>query len=83
MQDEEKYAAVGKVGGPPHVAGGCILNHVLAGWAIEVSWATSSNLDARDRKGIDCELIATYRKATKSNPACQFAGDLEIENDEG
>jgi hypothetical protein len=75
-----KYAAQGKIGGPPHVAGGCISNHTRAGFVIEVSWLRFPNLDSRERKGVECELIAAYRKAMKSNPACQFAGDLADEN---
>lgn len=71
-----KYTALGKVGGPPHVAGGCVLKHERAGNVIEVSWATSSNPDSRERRGIECELIAAYRKLARANPACQFSGDL-------
>lgn len=75
-----KYIALGKAGGPPHVAGGCVWKHECAGLAVEVSWVEAPNLDKRDRKGVECELIAAYRKARGDNPACQFAGDLEDED---
>ena len=61
-----KYAAQGKIGGPPHVAGGCIWNHKRTGIVIKVSWMDSLDLDTRDRKGVECELIAAYRKTMKS-----------------
>jgi hypothetical protein len=35
-------------------------------------------LDGRERKGIECELIAAYQKATGGNPTCQFAGELKL-----
>jgi hypothetical protein len=82
-----EYAANGKSGGPPHVAGLCVWKHTLKGHAIEVSWVETHNLDRRNRKGVECELIAAYRKAHQNmknpNPVCQFAGDLEneVEND--
>lgn len=72
-----KYAAMGKTGGPPHVAGGCVWKHKCAGFVIEMSWVEAPHLDKRDRKGVECELIAAYRKTMRANPACQFAGDLE------
>jgi len=77
-----KYSRQGKVGGPPHVAGGCVLRHKLAGFLIEVSWFDGSGLDRREIKGIECELIAAYRKTKRQNPACQFAGDLEDDDRE-
>jgi hypothetical protein len=72
-----KYLAQGKVGGPPHVAGGCVWKHKCAGSVIEVSWVEAPNLPKRERKGVECELIAAYRKTVGTNPACQFAGDPE------
>lgn len=75
-----KYSNQGRVGGPPHVAGGCVLKHALAGSPVEISWATCSGLDKREIMGIECELIAAFRKTQKRNPACQFSGDLEDEN---
>jgi len=74
-----KYAAQGKSGGPPHVAGGCVQKYESKGFVVEVSWAEAPNLHKRDRKGVECELIAAYRKTTGANPACQFAGDFEDE----
>jgi len=74
---EGKYAAQGKTGGPPHVAGGCVWKHECAGLVVEVSWIETPQLEKRDRKGVECELIGAYRKAVHANPACQFAGDLE------
>jgi hypothetical protein len=56
-----KYEAQGK-GGPPHVAGLCVWNHQRAGKTVEVSWVAKPNLDKRDRKGVECELVAAYRK---------------------
>lgn len=75
-----KYSSQGKVGGPPHVAGGCVLRHALAGASIEISWVDGSGLDRREIMGIECELIAAYRKTRRQNPVCQFAGDLEDES---
>ena len=72
-----KYSKLGKIGGPPHVAGGCVWNHKCAGFQIEVSWFDASAIDGREIKGIECELIAAYRKTKLRNPACQFAGDVE------
>lgn len=72
-----KYARIGRIGGPPHVAGGCVWKHKCAGFEIDVSWTTTLLLDARDRKGTECELIAAYRKEMRSNPSCQFSGDFE------
>src|SRR5258708_3887623 len=72
-----RYAAKGKVGGPPHVAGGCVWKHVCVGHVIEVSWTEAPNLDKRERKGVECDLIAACRKIMGVSPACQFAGDLE------
>lgn len=72
-----KYSAEGKTGGPPHVAGGCVWKHQCAGLIVEVSWAEKRDLDRRNRKGVECELVAAYRKTVGANPACQFAGDFE------
>ena len=72
-----RYAAQGKVGGPPHVAGGCVWKHVCAWRVIEVSWTETANLDKRERMGVECDLIAAYRKAMGASPACQSAGDLK------
>ncbi len=74
---EGRYAAKGKVGGPPHVAGGCVWKHVCAGRVIEVSWIESPDLDKRERKGVECDLIAAYRRRMGVSPTCQFAGDFE------
>lgn len=72
-----RYSAKGKVGGPPHVAGGCVWKHVCAGQVVEVSWTEAPDLDRRERKGVECDLIAAYRRTMGESPACQFAGDLE------
>ena len=77
--EQGKYARLGKIGGPPHVAGGCVWNHKRAGFDIEVSWLDGSAFDRREIKGIECELIAAHRKSEHRSPACQFAGDLEAE----
>jgi hypothetical protein len=73
------YAAQGKPAGPPHVAGRCVFDHECAGLEIEVSWTEKPDLHRRERKGIECELIAAYRKTMRANPACQFAGEFENE----
>ena len=77
--EQGKYARLGKIGGPPHVAGGCVWNHRRAGFDIEVSWFDGSAFERREIKGIECELIAAHRKTEHRSPACQFAGDLEAE----
>jgi hypothetical protein len=74
-----KYKKLGKTGGPPHVAGGCVWNHKCAGFEIEVSWLDRSAIDRREINGIECDLIAAHRKAERRSPACQFAGDLDDE----
>jgi len=66
--------AGGKDPGPPHVAGGCVLSFERKGGRVEVSWVAMPEVDRRERLGIECELIAAYRKTTGKNPACQFAG---------
>ena len=65
----------GKPPGAPHVAGGCVLAHEQSGFVIEVSWVENPELDPRNRRGVECELIAAYRKAMGgTNPTCQFGG---------
>jgi hypothetical protein len=39
-----------------------------------VSWIALANVDKRERLGIECDLIATYRRQEGSNPTCQFSG---------
>jgi hypothetical protein len=75
--EQGRYTAQGKVGGPPHVAGGCVWKHVCAGHVIEVSWTEEPEIDKRERRGVECDLIAAYRKIMGASPVCQFAGDLE------
>jgi hypothetical protein len=41
---------------------------------VEVSWIALANVDKRERLGIECDLIATYRRQEGSNPTCQFSG---------
>jgi hypothetical protein len=77
LRKATEYVALGKPPGPPHVAGGCLLKHESAGFVVEVSWTERPSLDPRDRMGIECELIASYRKATGRNPTCQFGGDFD------
>jgi hypothetical protein len=72
-----KYVEQGKIGGPPHVAGGCVWNHKQARHVIEVSWIDATGIEEREIRGIECELIAAYRKTKHASPVCQFAGDLE------
>jgi len=81
LRKATEYVAAGKRPGPPHVAGGCVLEHERRGSVVEVSWFTTRGVDGRDRKGIECELIAAYRKATGLNPTCQFGGMPEHEVD--
>ena len=40
------------------------------------------DLDRRNRKGVEFELVAAYRKTMGANPACQFAGDFEVTAEE-
>ena len=74
LRKATEYVARGRPPGPPHVAGGCVLEHENAGFVVEVSWVEKPTLDSRDRKGVECELIAAYRKTTGKNPICQFGG---------
>jgi len=80
LRKATEYAGQGKPAGPPHVAGNCVFKRESAGLAVEVSWVETPQLDSRDRKGVECELIAAYRKTMRTNPACQFAGTFEDEN---
>jgi hypothetical protein len=77
--EQGRYGRLGKIGGPPHVAGSCVWNHSCSGFEIEVSWFDGSTLARREIKGIECELIAAHRKTEHRNPSCQFAGDLDAE----
>jgi len=54
-----------------------VWKHECAGVVVEVSWVEMPNLDGRERLGVECELIAAYRKAIHANPACQFAGEFQ------
>ncbi|HXH50528.1 MAG TPA: hypothetical protein VNM47_14385 [Terriglobia bacterium] len=75
LRKATRYVASGREPGPPHVAGACVLDHERNGFVVEVSWVEMTNPDPRNRKGIECELIAAYRKAMGStNPTCQFRG---------
>ena len=48
---------------------------MIDGSVVEASWVGKPNLGRRDRKGVECDLIAAYRKAMRDNPDCQFGGD--------
>lgn len=76
LRKATQYVAHGKSPGPPHIAGGCVHEHERAGFVVEVSWVEKPNLCRRDRKGVECELIATYRKTMGTNPTCQFGGSF-------
>ena len=68
------YVTQGKPPGPPHVAGACVLGYERAGFTVEVSWLEKPDLDTRDRKGMECDLIAAYRTIMSASPPCQFGG---------
>jgi hypothetical protein len=40
-----------------------VLEHERSGYVIEASWLEKPELDPGNRKGVECELIAAYRKA--------------------
>ncbi len=61
----------------PHVAAPCIHDHTARGWNVEVSWTSMLGIDKRERRGVEVDLIALYRRVTKASPTCQFAGELE------
>lgn len=77
LRKATQNAADGKPPSPPHIAGSCVLEHERAGLVVEVSWSETKDLRPRDRKGIECELIGSYRKRMGTNPACQFGGALD------
>jgi hypothetical protein len=72
-----KDASLGKPPGPPHVAGACVFKHTTRGFKIQVSWHPMAAEDHCEIKGVECELIGTYRKRMHQSPMCQFAGGLE------
>jgi hypothetical protein len=74
LQAAIRYASPGSVGRPPHVAGACVAAHIRGGHSVEVSWVVAPELDARERKGLECDLIAAHRRQLGSSPDCQFAG---------
>jgi len=71
-----QYVAAGirKPGSAPHVAGGCVLVHERRGAVVDVSWIEMPEVDKRERRGRECDLISAYRKLTGQSPTCQFAG---------
>jgi hypothetical protein len=76
------YVANGvRVTGAPHVAAGCVLGHVNAGHDVQVSWTVAPDLPRRERKGVECDLIAAHRRVLSASPSCQFAGDYEDETE--
>lgn len=77
LRQATREVARGGPPGSPHVAGGCVLEHERAGLVVEVSWVEKPSLSSRDRRGVECELIAAYRKAVGANPDCQFGGAWE------
>ncbi len=79
LRDGMRGAAAGKRQNTPHFAASCVADHAARGWTVEVSWIALPTVDKRERFGIECDLIAAYRRSEKANPTCQFAGVLDLE----
>ncbi len=64
-----------------HVAGACVWKESREGSIpIEISWVKKPDISKRERKGLECELIAAYLNAGHGNPACQFGGNSDDES---
>lgn len=81
IRKASEYVAAGtkKPGSAPHVAGGCVLEHERRGGVVEVSWVEMPDVDKRERRGRECDLISAYRRLSGRNPTCQFAGMPSVE----
>ena len=78
LKSSMKCIAENRPNSVSHVAGGCVWKESCEGSiAIEVSWVEKPDMDKRERKGIECELISAYRKIRHDNPVCQFGGNSE------
>lgn len=75
LRKATEYVAQGRPPGAPHVAGLCVHQHEESGKTVLVSWIDAPS-DVRERQGLKCDVIASYRAETGENPTCQFGGRL-------
>jgi hypothetical protein len=63
----------------PHFAAPCVRQHIDRSLTIEVSWIVlpPNQVDKRERFGIECDLMAAYRRSGGMSPTCQFSGELD------
>ena len=69
-----EYHQRGRPPGPPHVAGACVASRTSSSDNLWVSWVVVTDVDFRERRGLECELIAAHRLYGGKSPICQFGG---------